>query len=131
LIGEELPAVTGLDARAAQPVDRDTGHARGEARQQRPETRDVAVVLAGLVGVAEDDVVQGRRVHAIPVDDRPHYDGGEVVRAHPSEALAVAPERRADGIVDVAGEHAWTPSVASEVFENMASPRATADRYCG
>ena len=42
----------------------DAGHARGEAREQRAEPRDVAVVFAGLVRVAEDHVVDAGRVDA-------------------------------------------------------------------
>jgi hypothetical protein len=46
-----------LHARAAQPVDRGARHARREPRQQRRHAGDVAVVLARLVGAAEDHVV--------------------------------------------------------------------------
>ncbi len=39
------------------------GHADRQAREQQAHARDVAVVLAGLVGAAEDHVVDG-----VPVD---------------------------------------------------------------
>ena len=47
----------GLEPRAAQAVHRDAGDRLRQPRQQRRHARDVAVVLAGLVGAAEEDVV--------------------------------------------------------------------------
>ena len=47
-----------VEAGRAQPVDGDAGHAIRQARQQQRHARDVAVVLAGLVGAAEDDLVE-------------------------------------------------------------------------
>ena len=51
-----------LEARAAQAVDRRAGDGGRQARQQHRHPRDVAVVLAGAVGVAEDHVVDRRGV---------------------------------------------------------------------
>ncbi len=48
----------GIEARGTQPVD---GHARDDVRQageQQRHARDIAVVLAGLVGAAEIDLVE-------------------------------------------------------------------------
>ena len=61
---------------------------------------DVAVVLAGLVGAAEDDVLDERRVDAGPVDDGAQDERGEVVRPDAGERAAVAADRRADGLDD-------------------------------
>ena len=47
----------GVEARAAEAVDGAAGDARRQAGEQHGHARDVAVVLAGAVGVAEDDVV--------------------------------------------------------------------------
>ena len=46
-----------IEARAAQAVDRRAGDRRRETRQQHRHPSDVAVVLAGGVGVAEQHVV--------------------------------------------------------------------------
>ena len=58
-----------LEAGAAQPVDGQAADLDREAGQQQRHPRDVAVVLAGLVGAAEDDVLDERRVDAGAVDD--------------------------------------------------------------
>jgi hypothetical protein len=50
-------AADGIHARAAQAVDRGAGHRRAAGRKEQGHARDVAVVLAGLVGAAVDDVV--------------------------------------------------------------------------
>ena len=50
---------------ATQAVDRGTRHFQRQAGQQAGHTRHVAVVFAGLVGAAEDDVGDG-----LPVDAR-------------------------------------------------------------
>ena len=47
----------GIQPRSAQAVDRGAGHLDRQARQQARHVRDVAVVLAGLVGAAEETSV--------------------------------------------------------------------------
>ena len=75
------PWITASTDDPQRRLTRDAGHARREAREQRAEARDVAVVFARLVGVAEDHVVDPGRVDAGALDDRAHHDGGEVVGA--------------------------------------------------
>ena len=92
----------GLAARGAQPVDRDTRHADGQAGEQRGHAGDVAVLLAGAVGVAVVDVLDRRGVEAgVPGDELGDRQGREVVGADARQAAAVAAEGRAHGIDDV------------------------------
>ena len=96
----------GVEAGGAQPVDRDAGHGIGNARQQQRHARHVAVVLAGLVGATEHDLVERRPVDlGIAPHQRPDRDRGEIVGAHPGERAAIAPDRSAHRIAekDVAG----------------------------
>ena len=91
------------------------GHLDRQAGQQRRHARDVAVVLARLVGAAEDHVVDGRPVDVgLALHQRPDRDGAEIVGAHAGEAAAVAADRRADGVADEGFPHAcsWPRPVA-------------------
>ena len=72
----------------------------GKSGQQQRHPRDVAIVLAGLVGAAEDDVLHERRIHAGPIHDGPQGRGREVVGSDGGERPAVAADRRADGLDD-------------------------------
>jgi hypothetical protein len=84
-----------LEARRAQAVHGHAWNARGQARQQQGHSRDVAVVLARLVGAAEHDLVERLPVH---LGATPHQrcDGqrGKIVGSDARERAAVAPERR-------------------------------------
>ena len=89
-----------LEPGAAQPVDGQPADLDREVGEQQRHPRDVAVVLAGLVGAAEDDVLDERRVDAGPVDDGAQHERREVVRPDARERAAVAADRRADGLDD-------------------------------
>src|SRR5690606_28167299 len=80
-----------------------------ESREQRPDPGDVAVVFAGLVRVAEDDVFDTRRVDAGALDRRLHHESGEVVGADAGQRAAGPPERGADGVVDERSGHVSSP----------------------
>ena len=69
----------GGEARGAQPVDRDPGHLLRQAGEQRGHAGDVAVVLPGLVGGAEVDVLDLRRGDAGALDRRADDERCEVV----------------------------------------------------
>ena len=87
-----------ITASTAEPHRRLTvtpGTVDGKPGEQRAEARDVAVVFAGLVRVAEDDVVDAGRVDAGALHDRAHHDGGEVVGADGSTAR---PPARPNGV---------------------------------
>ena len=89
-----------LEPGAAQPVDGLTADLDREVRQQQRHPGDVAVVLAGLVRAAEDDVLDERRVDPGPLDDGTQDRRGEVVRADARQRAAVASDRGADRLDD-------------------------------
>ena len=71
-----------VETRAAQAVERHAARAVGKPGEQSGHAREVAIVLARLVGAAEDHVVELGPVDAgIAVDQRPDRDRGEVVGA--------------------------------------------------
>ena len=78
--------VDGLEPGAAQPIDGLAADLDREAGEQQRHARDVAVVLAGLVGAAEDHVLDERRVDAGALDDGAQDERGEVVRADAASA---------------------------------------------
>ena len=86
--------------RPAQPVDGQPADLDRQAGQQHGHPGDVAVVLAGLVGAAEDDVLDEAGIDAGPVDDRAQHGRRQVVRPHGGQGPAVPPDRRADGLDD-------------------------------
>ena len=86
-----------LEAGAAQPVDGLAGDLDGEAGQQAGHARHVAVVLAGLVGAAEDHVVDAGGVDAGLGHSGPDGQRGQVVGAHGAQRAAVAADGRAHG----------------------------------
>jgi len=71
-----------LHAGAAQAVHRLAGHLDGETCEQQRHARDVAVVLAGLVRAAEDDVGDICGVKAGALAYSLEDDGGEIVGPH-------------------------------------------------
>src|SRR5438105_188602 len=77
---------------------------------------DAAAVLAGLIGAADDDVLDLFRVEGALLDNLGDDRGQHVVGPHSGERARVAAERGAQGIVDVAVEHGR--------FLLAASPRA-------
>ncbi len=77
------------------------GTVLGEAGEEHGHARDVAVVLARLVGAAHVDVLDVRGVDAVRGDELRQHVGGQVVGADAGELPAVAAERRAQR----AGDH--------------------------
>ena len=92
------------------------GHVGRQPGQQHRHARDVAVVLARLVGAAEDDVVDRSPVDAgIALHQRLQRNRGEVVGAHGRQRAAVATDRRADAVTEEDVVHAiafneWGPA---------------------
>ena len=89
-----------LEAGAAQPVDGLPADLDREAGDQQRHPGDVAVVLAGLVRAAEDDVLDQRWVDARAIDDGAQDGCGEIVRSDSGQRAAVAADRGADGLDD-------------------------------
>ena len=72
----------------------------GKPASSTRHPRDVAVVLAGLVGAAEDHVLDQRRVDAGAIDHGAQHERRQVVGPDGRERAAVAPDRRAHGLDD-------------------------------
>src|SRR5262249_62412638 len=90
-----------VQARRAQPVDGDAGHRVRQPGQEQRHARDIAVVLAGLVGAAEIDVIEPRPIGlAVAGDQRLDRHRGEIVGAYLGERAAVAADRRARPLAD-------------------------------
>ena len=90
-----------LHARAAEAVDRGARHARRQTGQQRRHARDVAVVLARLVGAAQDDVVDRRRIEPrMAGEQRLDRHRRQIVGPHRRERPAIAADRRAQRRAD-------------------------------
>ena len=89
-----------LQTGAAQSVDGEAADLDREVREEQRHPGDIAVVLAGLVGATEDDVLDEGRVQAGPVDDGAQHDGGQIVRPDPGKGAAVTADRRPDGLDD-------------------------------
>ena len=69
--------------------------------QQQRHARDIAVVLAGLVGAAEEHFVEPRPVGlGVAGDQRLDRHRGEIVGAHLGERAAVTADRGARGIAN-------------------------------
>ncbi len=101
----------GVEARAAQPIDRRRGHADRQAGEQHGHPADVAVVLPGPVGVAPHDLVDLTVVEAGSAVEHPGQgDGGQVVGAHIGERTAEAAERRTGRGVEIGLGHASAAS---------------------
>src|SRR5690606_11342256 len=105
----ELHGASGLryrfQARAAQPVHRHAGHADREPRQQRAHAGHVAVVLAGLVGAAEDHVGDVELGYLYALDEGVEGAGRQVVWSHAGEGAAVPADGRAHGVDQVGLAH--------------------------
>ena len=105
-------AANRVEAGTAQPVDCGAGYMLRQPCQQRRHARDVAVVLAGLVGTAIDHVVK-----LIPIDGRvallqhTHRMRSEVIRADILEHTAVPADRRADEVADIGVGHGDPPGL--------------------
>ena len=100
--GREYLAADGVQARTAQTVDRRARHLDGQPGQQRGHAGDVAVVFAGLVGAAQDRIVQLFPTHAgIAGYQGLDGHGGKIIRPHGRQGAAVAAEGSADRIADI------------------------------
>ena len=92
--------IDGLEAGAAQAVDGLPGDLDRQPGQEAGHARDVAVVLARLIGAAEDDVFDSRRVDARLGDRGLDGQRGHVVRSHRPQRTAVAADGRPHGADD-------------------------------
>ena len=71
------------------------------AGKQAGHARNVAVVLASLVGAAKEDVGHGGPIHSrVALHQRPERNCAQVVGAHARQSTAVAAEWGSDGVAD-------------------------------
>ena len=68
----------------------------GEPGQERGHARDVAVVLAGLIGGAEVDVLDLPERYSGAIDRGGDRLGRQIVRPHARKSAAEAPDRGPD-----------------------------------
>jgi hypothetical protein len=87
----------GGEARRTQAVERHPGDGLGQPREQRPHARDIAVVLAGLVGGAEVDVLDLAGLDPGTLNGSRDRRRREVIGPDVGKGAAVAPNRRPDG----------------------------------
>ena len=83
------------EPRCAEPIDGDARDRVRQAREQRGEAGDVAVVLARLVRAAEPDVLDLLRGDSRALDGSRDRERRKVVGPHGGEPAAVAADRRA------------------------------------
>src|SRR3546814_16705648 len=106
-----FPYTTLFRAGAAEAIERDAARRVGKAGEQPGHAGEVAIVLAGLVGAAEDDVVEVGPVHTrIAVDQRLDRAGGATVGADLGERTAIAADRGAGGGANKGLGHSTTPA---------------------
>jgi hypothetical protein len=101
----------GLEPRTAQPIHRLARDFDRQPCEQQRHAGHVAVVFAGLVGAAQNHVVDARRIDARALHDRLDGDGGQIVGAHLREAAAVLADGRPQRGVDQGVGHRATQTV--------------------
>ena len=90
-----------VHAGTAQAVDRVAGDARRQAREQQRHAADIAVVLAGLRGIAPAHVVDGLPVDApVALHQRADRHGREIVGPHGRQRAAETADGGADIVAD-------------------------------
>ena len=110
----------------AQPIDGQATDLDRETGKQHGHPRDVAVVLARLVGAAEDDVLDEGRVDTGPIDDGSQHERREVVRPHGRQRAAVAADGRPYGLDDP-GLAEWALQVSHGRIVGVAARRGRWD----
>ena len=93
------------EAGCAEAVHRHAGDGLGETREQRSHSRNVAVVLARLVGGAEPDILDRVGGNAGACDGFGDHGGRHVVGTNVCECTAVAPDRRTHAREDDCATH--------------------------
>jgi hypothetical protein len=87
-------------AAGAQPVDGDAGDGGGQPREQQRHARHVAVVLAGLVGAAQEHLVHRGGLQPVARHERAQHVGGEIIRPHALEGAPVLANGGTDRVDD-------------------------------
>ena len=115
--------VRALEERGLDPerVDEVVFGAANQAGEDNRNVARMAVLLAGLVGVAEHDLVDARRVEPA-LRQRPHRVGRQVVRPDAGQRAAVAAERRAHRVVDERLSHVRSAPAARPAPRRSPAP---------
>jgi hypothetical protein len=90
----------GFHPRGAQAVDGRPRNGLGQARKQERHAREIAVVLAGLVGAAEKDLVDCLSKAWMTPHQLADGQRRKIVGAQAGERAAVAANRRAHIVAD-------------------------------
>ena len=89
-----------LHARGAKAVDGCARNGLGQAGEQERHAREIAVVLARLVGAAEKDLVELLAEAGMAAHELADRRRREIVGAHAGQRAAVAADRRAHIVAD-------------------------------
>ena len=104
-----------LKARGTQAVESHPRHRVRQAGQQQTHPRNVAIILARLVGAAIEHFLDCCRIETLIAGEQcPHRHRTEVVGAHIGKAAAIATDWRADGITDEGFSHGRSFHAASD-----------------
>ena len=91
----------GFETGTAQSVNGRPTHLHRQPRQQSGHSRNVAVVLAGLIGTAENNIVEACPIQLrMSSHQRRNRGRSKVVGADTRERARIATDRRANGVAD-------------------------------
>ena len=90
-----------VHSRSAQAVDRHARNGVGKSGEQEGHAREVAVVLARLVGAAQDDLLHFVRKAGMTAHQLSDRQRRKIIRAHARERPGVPADRGADIIADI------------------------------
>jgi len=100
----------GIEPGGTEAVERRARNCFRQARQQQRHPRHIAVVLAGLIGAAEIDLIDLGPVELrVPRHQRLDRGGGQIVGAHFCQRAAEAADRSSHGIADKYIGHCLSP----------------------
>ena len=100
----------GIHAAGAEPVHRGPRHIDRQPRQQRRHPCHVAVILARLIGIAIDHIVDRGPVHArITRHQRGNRKRRQIIGADTGQSATIAPDRRACRVADICLQGAGLP----------------------
>ena len=89
-----------VHARGAEPVDGRAGNGIGQAREQQGHAGEIAVVLARLIGRAEEHLLDRLREAGMAAQEFADRQRREIVGADARKRAAVAADRRAHVVAD-------------------------------
>src|SRR5690606_23949643 len=92
--------VYGVQTAGAKAVHGHPADRVGQAGQQRAHAGHIAVVLAGLIGTAEIDFFNYRRIDTRPGDQFLDYERGQIIRPRVRQRTAVAADCRPHTVDD-------------------------------